>query len=110
MHLTLSPQRGLPGQPEMTIHVAGDVITLDGVAYDLSPVPEGGEGEWPGSPLVGTFRRAGGVIRATIIVRLGDHAADVQPTDPEHWVIADAAGVIAIPALRKPAEPQEPDA
>lgn len=44
MHLTLSSQMGLPGQPETTIHIGGDVITIDGIAYNLSPVPEGGRG------------------------------------------------------------------
>jgi len=106
MHLTLSPQAGLPGQPEMTIHVAGDTITIDGIAYDLLPVPEGGEG-WPedGTPFVGPIRRSGGVIHATVIARLGDTAADDQPTDPTHWVIPDADGDVTIPALRR-AEPE----
>ena len=103
MHLTLSPHVGLPGQPEMTLHVAGDVITIDGTAYDLSPVPEGGEGDWPDSPFIGPIRRIGGVTHATVLVRLGDTAADDQPDSP--WVIAEARGDIAMPAARKPEEP-----
>jgi len=101
MHLTLSPQVGLPGQPETTIHVAGDILTVDGTAYDLSPVPEGGEGEWPDSPFIGPIRRIGGVIHAALRVRLGDTAADDQPTDPKHWIIQDAEGDAIIPAARK---------
>jgi len=101
MHLTLSPQAGLPGQPEMTIHVAGDVITIDGTAYDLSPVTEGGEGEWPDSPFTGPIHRIGGVIHATILARLGDTAADEQPSDPACWVLPKARGAVTIPALRK---------
>ena len=103
MHLTLSPQVGLPGQPETTLHVAGDVLTIDGTAYDLSPVPEGGEGEWPDSPFIGPIRRIGGVIHATVLARLGDTAANDQPDSP--WVIPNASGAVTIPALRKP-EPE----
>jgi hypothetical protein len=110
VHLTLSPQMGLPGQPEMTIHVAGDVITLDGEAFDLSPVPEGGEG-WPDettsseTPFIGPIRRIDGVIHATLIARLGDTAA---PDQGGPWVIPDAEGDVIIPAARKP-EPEPED-
>ena len=102
MHLKLSPQMGLPGQPEMTVHVAGDVITADGTPYDLSEIPEGGEG-WPegDSPFIGPITRSGGVIHCTVLVRLGDTAADDQPSGP--WVIEDALGDVSIPAARKPA-------
>jgi hypothetical protein len=101
MHLTLTPQMGLPGQPEMTITVAGDVLTIDGTPCDLSAIPEGGEG-WPEGdpPFVGPIRRIGGVIHATVRVRLGDTADDDQPDSP--WVIPDATGDVAIPAARKP--------
>ena len=101
MHLTLSPQQGLPGQPETTLHVAGDLLTVDGTPYELSPIPEGGEGEWPDSPFIGPIRRIDGVIHATVLVRLGDDAADCQSCDPAHWVIPNASGDVTIPAARK---------
>lgn len=106
MHLTLSPQVGLPGQPEMTIHVAGDILTIDGIDYDLSPVPEGGVA-WTeeDSPLTGPITRTDGVIHCTIIARLGDTAADVQPNEP--WIIPDAEGEVSIPAIRRPVEASE---
>ena len=107
MHLTLSPQVGLPGQPETTLHVAGDVITIGGVPHDLSPIPEGGEGDWPDSPFIGPIRRIGGVIHATVLVRLGDTAADDQPADPAHWVLSAASGAVTIPAARKPKDAAE---
>lgn len=102
MHLTLSPIRGLPGQPETTLAVAGNVLTLDGEAYDLSAVPEGGRFDPdPGDhPFIGSITRAGGTLRATLRVVLGDDAAPHQPTDPAHWIIAEAAGPVAIPAWR----------
>ena len=107
MQLTLVPQMGLPGQPESALHVVGDVITIDGAPYDLSAIPEGGEGEWPDSPFIGPIRRIGGVIEATVLVRLGDTAADCQSCDPAHWVIPNASGTVTIPAARKPQEAAE---
>lgn len=104
MHLILSPQMGLPGQPETIIAVAGDVLTIDGTPYDLSPVPEGGDGEWPDSPFLGRIQRIDGVIHATVLVRLGDTAASDQPDSP--WIVPDAEGEVTIPAARKP-EPEE---
>ena len=104
MHLTLSPQAGLPGQPETTLHGAGDVLTIDGTTYDLSPVPEGGEGEWPDSPITGKITRPDGTLHVTVRVVLGDDAESNQPADPSHWVIENASGDVAIPALRWLAE------
>lgn len=101
MKITLSPQQGLPGQPEMTITVNGDLLIIDGTTYDLSAVPEGGEG-WPDEgPFVGPIKRIGGKLYVTVIARLGDTAADVQGGP---WIIENASGAIAIPAERKPVE------
>ena len=106
MKITFSPQAGLPGQPEATLVVSGDVLTVDGVVYDLSPVPEGGEAVPEGSdhPFIGTITRQDGVIHATVRVRLGDTAADHQPVDPARWQIEAGDGPVEIPALRKPQE------
>ena len=109
MHLTLSPMRGLPGQKETAVAVAGDTITVDGVAYDLSPVPEGGEAEPEGEqPFVGLITREGGVIHATVRVSLADTAAPHQPMDPAHWILEGAEGVVELPIIRVP-EPEEED-
>ena len=102
MKLTLTPQVGLPGQPETAIHVAGDTITIDGTPYDLSPVPEGGEATADDSPFIGRITRVDGVINCTVIARLGDTAASDQPDSP--WVIEAASGDVEIPAARKPVE------
>ena len=99
MRLTLSPQAGLPGQPDMSIHVSGDVITIDGTDYDLSPVPEGGEG-WPDEgPFIGPITRIDGTLHVTVTARLGDTAA---PSQGGPWVIEDASGAITIPTERNP--------
>ena len=99
MKLTLSPQVGLPGQAETTISVNGDTLTIDGTEYDLSAVPEGGEGEWLDSPIMGKITRTDGVIHATVLVQLGDDALPDQPDSP--WIVNAAPGKVIIPAARK---------
>lgn len=79
-------------------------LTIDGTPYDLSAVPEGGEGEWPDSPISGKITRQGGKLHVTVRVVLGDGAESKQPADPSHWVIENASGDVAIPALRKTKE------
>lgn len=102
MKLEFSLTQGLPGQAETEINVMGDTITIDGVAYDLSPVPEGGqaipEGE---SPFIGKITRQGGNIACTVLVRLGPDAAPDQGTEP--LIIENASGDLALPVKRKEA-------
>ena len=107
MKITLHARAGLPGKPETEITVNGDTLTVDGTPYDLSPVPEGGEGEWPDSPITGKITRQDGTLHATVRVALGDDAESNQPTDPAHWVVPDASGDVEIPTLRKPIEENE---
>lgn len=110
MRITLSPQRGFPGQPETTISVSGDILTVGGIDHDLSGVLEGGETipQGEGHPFDGKITRQNGAVHATVCVRLGDDADPNQPTDPAHWIIPDAQGDVTIPALRKP-EAEEGD-
>jgi hypothetical protein len=100
MHLTLSPIRGLPGQAETVLSVAGDLLDIDGLSYDLSAVPEGGEAlpQGDGHPFIGPITREEGVIHATLRVILGDAAAPDQPDSP--WSVAAGDGPVSIPALR----------
>ena len=109
MKLTLSPQRGLPGQTETTLSVSGETLIHDGISYDLSVIPEGGEAVPEGDehPFVGKITRQGGVIHCKVRVTLGPDAADDQPPDWAHWTIPDAEGDVVIPALRKPQEPEQ---
>lgn len=102
MKLTASPVAGLVGPNETTVSVAGDVLTVDGVAYDLSAIPDGGEATPSGEhPFVGTIRRIAGELHASIIWRYGDDADRNQPTDPAHYVIDVAAdGPVPSPILK----------
>jgi len=104
MKITLSPVRGLPGQPETEITVSGDTITVDGIDYDLSSVPEGGEATPQGEdhPFIGKITREGGTVHCGVRVRYDDTAKRNQPTDPAHWIVDVSSGPVTIPALRKP--------
>ncbi len=108
MHLTLSPQHGLPAQPETTISVSGDVITVDGTAYDLAAVPEGGEAVPGGEhPFAGKITRQSGIIHASVRVILGETADPRQPTDLAHWSLEAADGPVDLPILRRPERDEE---
>jgi len=68
--LTLSPYAPLPGayQP-LQVSVQGDVLTINGEDYDLSPLPEGGElpsEAIPGEVFAGPIKREGGMIEVAL--------------------------------------------
>ncbi|MCA2011160.1 hypothetical protein LCM17_06680 [Cereibacter sphaeroides] len=101
MQLTLSPIRGLPGQAETILAISGDLLTCNGVAYDLSAVPEGGKAFPVGEdhPFIGAIRRVDGEIVVSLAVILGDDALPDQPDSP--WRLSLGSGSVIIPALRK---------
>lgn len=77
MKLTVHLAAGLPGADETTASVAGDVLTVSGIAYDLSAVPEGGRAEPQGNhPFIAPITREGGVIHAALAWRYDGAAAD----------------------------------
>ena len=62
----------LGGKPtnraETTASVSGDVLTVNGTAYDLASVPEGGTAVPQGEhPFAGPIARTGGVIHASLV-------------------------------------------
>ena len=111
MKITLSPSKGLPGAAETTLSIAGDVLTYDGVAYDLSPVPEGGEATPDGlvHPFTGPITRVGGEIACAVMVTLGDTASPIQSSDPADWVLGVADGAVDLPIARIPEPEPEPE-
>lgn len=107
MQLQLNPVTVLSGRPETTLSVKGDTITVDGVDYDLSAIPEGGEATAQGDhPFAGPITRAGGVLNVPVRVVLGPDAEHRQPTDPAHWRVEAPDGPVTIPATRKAEDPQ----
>lgn len=62
MKITLSP---IASDKRTTIEVQGATLIYDGVSYDLSAIPEGGEVEGQ-APAIGAIKRVGGVIEITL--------------------------------------------
>jgi len=74
MHITLTPQFR---DDQLTLHRAGDVLTVNGVAYDFGPLPDGAtlprgamDCEW----LEGDVTRISGVLHLTLILPHGGNA------------------------------------
>lgn len=100
MILTLIPQWG---RGEAAYIVDGDVLTINGTPYDLSAIPEGGEGTHTPAPgedhiFIGPITREGGIIHATLHCWVGEDAPYEQPDAP--WVVDVANGPVTIPAIR----------
>lgn len=73
MHITFSPMRR---DGPITVSRAGDSLTIDGEAFDFSPLPEGATlppeaigGDW----FAGPVERISGVLHLTLIL---PHGAD----------------------------------
>ena len=103
MKLTLSPIAGLPGEPETTASVAGDVLTVDGIAYDLTTIPEGADATPKGEnhPFAGVIQRIDGEIHAVIRWQYGNNAEPDQPTDPDYWSVTVASGDVPSLIVKK---------
>lgn len=94
MKLKIDPIAGLPGEPETTASVSGDVLTVDGIAYDLSPIAEGDTATAEGTehPFSGPITRENGEICAPIRWQYGSDAKPDQPKDAAHWIVTVASG------------------
>ncbi|RVV99693.1 hypothetical protein EKE94_03150 [Mesobaculum littorinae] len=110
MHIDLHIIAGLPGQPDDTASVAGDVLTHNGTAYDLSAVPEGGSGTLEGDhPFVGPITREGGVLRLGLRLTYDAARAEAdQPADPAHWRVEVTEGPVPDRVIRKTTEEEGP--
>ncbi len=108
MEITCACIAGLPGQPETTASVSGEVITVDGVAYDLSAVPEGGYAEPEGDhPFVGQIARIGGELHLSLRWIYDTSTAEVHQPGVAP-VLAVTEGEVPDPITRKPAPQPEP--
>lgn len=111
MHITLTPTRS---DAALTLHRAGDILTINGETLDLSVIPEGAS--LPASAvdcpwLTGEITRIGGALHLALILPHGPipwpappEAAAVTHPAPIH-VIAD--GPISLPSYTPPEEPAE---
>ncbi|MEX5599161.1 hypothetical protein [Pseudophaeobacter sp. C1-32P7] len=108
MKISFNCIAGLPGQHETSASVSGDTITVDGVAYDLSAVPEGGFAEPDGEhPFFGQIARIGGELHLSLLWFYDAATAEVhQPAAAP--VLAVTEGEVPDPITRKPAPQPEP--
>jgi len=65
MLIKLSPQAS---DYETRISVDGDLLTVDGITYDLSPIPEGGVVEAE-TPSLGEIKRVDGKVHITLLYK-----------------------------------------
>ncbi|MFN4131275.1 MAG: hypothetical protein ACK4GC_15875 [Paracoccaceae bacterium] len=111
MQITLSPMRR---DDVLTLHRAGDILTINGEAFDFSPLPEGAtlpreavDCDW----LASDVTRTGGALHLTLIL---PHGAEAPPeTLFPAPVIDPANGPVELPPHSLPPEtaPEEvPDA
>ncbi|WP_336057378.1 hypothetical protein [Nitratireductor sp. CH_MIT9313-5] len=82
----------------LTASKTGDVLTLNGEAFDFSPLPEGGTingGDIPSDWIVGNVTRVNGAINLTLILPYGPNPTD-EVLSPQP-IIVTADGPIALP-------------
>ncbi|MFE3838600.1 hypothetical protein [Pseudogemmobacter sonorensis] len=94
MIITLTPVRMAQ---TLTASLAGDILTLNGKAYDFTPLPEGAtlppaavDCAW----LASDVTREGGHIRLTLIL---PHGADAPPETLWPGVLTIASGPVPLP-------------
>lgn len=76
MHITLSPVRS---DATLSVHRAGDVISIDGLAFDLSALPEGAtlpRAAVGCAALAGDITRQGGALHLTLTLPHGPDAPE----------------------------------
>lgn len=102
MKLTIIPMAGVPGSVDPSASVHGDILTFNGVSFDLSEVGEGDlaypTGDHPFAAGVPITRKSG-LLHATVMwIYNTTTAAPDQPTS----VIEGADGPVTDPVRRKP--------
>lgn len=98
MHLTLSPVRM---ETVLTASRAGDVLTLNGQAYDFSDLAEGDSLLRPDCPyLMGPVTRLDGVLCMTLMLPHG--ARPPQETLFPASILMAADGPIPLPPFEAP--------
>lgn len=99
MHITLTPVRM---DAALILHRADDTLTINGLAYDLSAIPEGATlpreavaCDW----LASDIQRIGGVLHLTLLL---PHGADApEETRFPAPLTASGDGPIALPAAKE---------
>jgi hypothetical protein len=95
--------------------VNGEIVTVDGVEFDLSVIPNGGqvEGELPA---LGLIKRVAGVIELTVLYHYDSELAELnQSTNEADYIVEVISGEVPSPIAWLPmpteieaaAEPEE---
>ncbi|MFN4158602.1 MAG: hypothetical protein ACK4GO_09390 [Gemmobacter sp.] len=99
MHLTLTPVRG---DAPLSLHRHGDVLTINGEAFDFSPLPEGAtlprdavNCAW----IADDVTRIGGVLHLTLLLPHGACAPDDTRFPKPLLLTGD--GPVALPLFAK---------
>ncbi|RVN79743.1 hypothetical protein [Sinorhizobium meliloti] len=106
MIIDLSPQRR---DDLLEITKAGDALTINGVAFDFSALPDGATipaGEVPCEWLVGPVERVAGELQLTLILPHGPGPSQAVAFPSQ--IIDPPDGVIALPFDPPPAPIGEP--
>lgn len=84
MHIIFTPQRR---DDSLSVSKQGDVLTINGDAFDFSTIPDGGEiPEVPSELIIGPVSRTSDQIQITLIRPYGATAseADISPAPLEN--------------------------
>ena len=102
MKLTFTPMRR---DDRLELHRTGDVLTINGEAFDFGPLPEGAtlpreaiDSDW----FAGPVERIGGVLHVSLILPHGPHAPDATRVPAPLEIEGD--GSVVVPAWAEPAE------
>ncbi|MGI0527300.1 hypothetical protein [Rhizobium giardinii] len=96
MRINLSPQLR---DDSLTVSVSGDVLTVNGEAFDFTPLPEGAtlphdavDSEW----FAGPVSRIGGQIGVTLLLPYKNGNASSNVTFPEP-IVTTGDGPVSLP-------------
>ena len=93
MNINLSPIRS---DDSLTVVKAGEVLTINGTAYDLSVIPVGATLPNPGDPFAGDIDRdAAGTLSLTLLCPHGADPSQAQAFPDT--IVNPADGEIALP-------------
>jgi len=103
MHISFSPQRR---DDALEVSKSGDVLTINGEAYDFSPLPDGATipaGEIPCEWIVNDVERIDGEIHLTLVLPHG-------PNPPEEVAFPEPITVMEDGPITLPGSVQDVDA
>ena len=99
MKITLSP---VAANKTTVVYVDGDVITVDGIDYDLSTIPDNSQVKAE-LPAINTISRVEGVIEITVQYHYDSVLAEpMQSTDINDYIVDVTSGEVPSPIVLLP--------